>query len=83
MGHWRVKTQSGDNFRMINTKTGEIRDTKRDKAGIKRGDYLQPNIEKDKFIQKYGHHPQESKEDIARYLSRRGIKIEPKSHEGY
>jgi len=72
MAKWKIKTQSGDKFQMINEK-GEIREVKRDREGIKKGWYLQPHKDKDRFIETYGHHPSESKEDIRKYLKKRGL----------
>ena len=66
--------QSGNRFKVRDSQ-GKVRFTERDIEGIKRGDYLQPNVpqEKDRYIQTYGRHPDESPADILKYLKRRGM----------
>lgn len=70
----QILNQSGDNF-LIKDDKGKVREVKRDREGIKRGDYLQPNSpkEKDTYIQTYGRHPDEDSKDVLRYLKRRGL----------
>lgn len=69
----KILHQRGDNF-LIRDNKGKVREVRRDREGIKRGDYLQPNSpkEKDTYIQTYGRHPDEDPKDILRYLKRRG-----------
>jgi hypothetical protein len=67
-----ILKQSGDNF-LVKGSDGKIREVKRDREGIKKGWYLQPNTEKDKFIETYGHHPTEDPKDVQRFLNRRGL----------
>jgi len=70
----KILNQRGDKF-LIKDDKGTIREVKRDREGIKRGDYLQPNVpqEKDRYIQTYGRYPQEDPADVKRYLKRRGL----------
>ena len=67
-----ILKQSGDMFK-VRDNEGKIRYVKRDREGIKRGDYLQPNFDKDKFIERYGYHPTESQKDVDRFLAKRGL----------
>ena len=68
----KILRQSGDNF-LVEGNDGKVREVKRDRKGIKEGWYLQPNSDKDEFIQKYGYHPDEQAKDVKRYLNRRGL----------
>lgn len=68
----KILRQSGDNF-LVRDDTGKVRKVKRDRKGIKRGDFLQPNQDKDEFIKRYGYHPTEDKRDVDKFLSRRGL----------
>lgn len=58
---------------LMRSSGGDTKIVKIDKEGIKRGDYLQPvGKMKDDFVKIHGWLPHESREDIKRYLARRG-----------
>ena len=67
-----ILRQSGDKF-LVKGNDGKVREVTRDREGIKKGWYLQPNKDKDNFIKTYGYHPTEDKKDIERYLNRKGL----------
>ena len=68
----QILKQRGDDF-LVKGNDGKVREVKRDREGIKKGWYLQPNEDKDEFIKKYGYHPDEQASDTNRYLKRRGL----------
>ena len=70
----KIIRQSGDRF-LVKDNKGKLRETKLDREGIKRGDYLQPTSkkEKDRYVQTYGRYPGEDPTDVKKYLARRGL----------
>ena len=51
-------------------KSRKVRIDKEHKEAVKNGDLIQPN-EKQKFIERFGHHPDESKENIEKYFMKK------------
>jgi len=73
----QVIRQSGDKF-LIKDNKGTVREVRRDREGIKRGDYLQPiGKEKDTFLERYGYLPTEDRKDTDKYLNNRGLGSKP------
>ena len=72
----KVLWQSGNKF-LVKDDKGTIRQVKREREMIKRGDFLQPNMDKDKFMETFGYHPTENPEEVKQYLKRKGLGNKP------
>jgi hypothetical protein len=73
-GQWREMGRRDGKVKMVSP-SGEEKIVPIDKEGIKKGWYLQSGNEKEKcdFIETYGYHPQETSQDVKRYLQNKGL----------